>query len=207
MNIDIFNTENKYDIIYADPPWSFKVWSNKGEGRSAESHYSTMSIQDIKQLPIKNLLSKNAALFIWVTFPTLDTSFDVMKGWGFKYKTCAFNWVKANKSADLTKLNVNKDIRMNMGYYTRANSELCLLADTEDNDDIVLLGTSGKVLPRWSKSVRQVIVTHQREHSRKPDEVYERIEQLFGPDTKKLELFARTQREGWDCWGNETNKF
>ena len=194
MLIDIFNTENKYNIIYADPPWTFKTYSDKGKDRSAEQHYNVLSLDDIKKLPIRDLAADSCMLFMWVTYPILDKSFEVMKAWGFDYKTCAFAWVKANKSADLSKLNVEKDIRMNMGYYTRANSELCLL------------GRRGKTLERMDKGVRQVILSHQREHSRKPDEAYDRIERLFG-DVSRIELFARTEREGWDVWGNEVSKF
>lgn len=209
--INIFDTSKKYNVILADPPWNFTTYSDKGKDRSAEQHYNTMSLEAISALPIQKLANTPSALFLWVTFPQLQTSFKVMQSWGFIYKTCAFNWIKANKSANLSKLDVNKDIRMNLGYYTRANSELCLLAKIEDElqaddeTDIVLLGTSKKVPQRLSRGVRQVLITHQREHSRKPTEIYERIEALFeGP---YLELFARTQRPGWDCWGLEVDKF
>lgn len=204
MFIDIHKTTNKYKIIYCDPPWSFETYSDKGKDRSAENHYQTMTLEDIKKLPIKNIADTDAMLFMWVTFPLLDKSFEVMKAWGFTYKTCAFNWIKANKTADLTKINVQKDIKMNLGYYTRANSELCLLAENEQTD-LVLLGRKGKTLPRKSKAVRQVIISNIREHSRKPDEVYKGIEDLF--DGPYIELFARNERENWDCWGLEYDKF
>jgi N6-adenosine-specific RNA methylase IME4 len=199
--IDIFNTTNKYNVIYADPPWEFKTYSDAGKDRSAENHYNVMTLDDLKKLPIKKISNNPAALFMWVTFPQLFTSKPLMEAWGFIYKTCAFNWIKANKSADLSKLNVNKDIRMNLGYYTRANSELCLFADTEEDTDICLLGTTKKVPERMSRSVRQVLITHQRTHSEKPDEIYEKIEELF--DGPYLELFARKTRQGWDSWGNQ----
>lgn len=206
MYVDIFNTDKKYKIILADPPWTFKTYSDKGKDKSAENHYSCMNLDDIKRLPIKNIADKDAILFLWVTFPLLDKSFEVMKSWGFQYKTCAFNWIKANKTSNLEKLNVNKDIRMNLGYYTRANSELCLEATNAENEpDLVLLGRKGKTLERKSKAVRQVLITHQREHSRKPDEIYNKIEALF--DGPYIELFARQEQEGWDFFGDETTKF
>lgn len=183
MKIDIFNTDKKYDIIYADPPWAYKVWSKKGQGRSAESHYHTMSKEDIERLPVQRLCNKDAVLFLWVTMPCLEQGLELIKVWGFKYKTCAFCWVKENKRE-------TTDF-VGLGYYTRANAELCLLA------------TRGKPLHRTSKAVRQVIRSKIREHSQKPTEAYDRIQQLFGGGYNRLELFARNSAVGWDCWGDE----
>ena len=87
----------KYQIILADPPWAYRVWSKKGTGRSAESHYPTMSIEDIKKLPVSELAAENCILFMWVTFPTLQEAFSVIEAWGFRYKTVAFAWVKQNR--------------------------------------------------------------------------------------------------------------
>jgi len=182
MNIDIFNTDNKYDIIYADPPWSYKVWSKKGKGRSAENHYSTMDKKDIQDLPIQNIAKENSVLFLWVIAPCLEEGLELIKEWGFTYKTIAFNWVKRNKISD--------SWFWGLGYYTRANSELCLLA------------TKGKTLKRISKSVHQVVDDRIMRHSEKPDTVRKRIVELFG-DLPRIELFAREQFKGWDCWGNE----
>lgn len=183
MKIDLYNTDRKYNIIYADPPWQFKVWSRAtGLGRSAESHYPTMVKEDIQKLPIENITTKDAVLFLWVTYPCLEEGLELVKKWGFTYKTCAFSWIKLNKK--------NDSPFVGMGYYTRANNEICLLA------------TKGKPLKRVSKSVRQVVLSKIREHSQKPDEVRDRIVDLFG-DLPRIELFARQQIEGWDCWGNE----
>ena len=176
----------KYQIIYADPPWRYHVYSKKGMGRSAESHYPTMSVDDICALPVGDLADKNCVLFLWVTNPCLLEGISVLRAWGFTYKTIAFAWVKQNKKAD--------SIFKGMGYYTRSNAEYCLLA------------TRGRVLDRKSRSVSSVVISHIEEHSRKPNEVRSRIVQLFG-DLPKIELFARQTVEGWDCWGNETNKF
>ena len=87
----------KYSVIYADPPWAYKVWSKKGAGRSAESHYPTMSIEDIKALPVGELADKDCALFLWITFPMLREAWGVLDAWGFQYKSVAFVWIKQNK--------------------------------------------------------------------------------------------------------------
>ena len=96
---DVVKTGKKYQIILADPPWSYKVWSNKGKGRSAESHYHTMEAQSIRNMPVKNIADKDAVLLLWVTYPCLEEGLELIKAWGFKYKTCAFSWVKMNKKS------------------------------------------------------------------------------------------------------------
>jgi N6-adenosine-specific RNA methylase IME4 len=169
----------KYAVIYADPPWRFELWSDKGE-RVAENHYPTMTLDEIKALPVGELAAKDCALFLWAVMPQLDAAFEVIQAWGFEYKTCAFNWVKMTNDGSRP--------RHGMGYWTRANSELCLLA------------TRGAP-KRINADVQQVILAPRREHSRKPDEAAERIERLVaGP---YIELFSRRPREGWGAWGNE----
>lgn len=171
----------KYQVIYADPPWAYQVWSKKGNGRSAESHYPTMSIEEIADLPVKELADENCALFLWVTFPLLREIWKIIDAWGFTYKSVAFVWIKQNKKAD--------SLFWGMGYWTRANAEICILA------------TKGSP-KRYSKRVHQVIVSHIEEHSKKPEEARKRIEQLMG-DVPRIELFARRETPGWDVWGNE----
>lgn len=100
MKVDIFNTDKKYDIIYADPPWAYRVYTNKDKGRTAESHYPTMRKQDIQNLPIPKISNKNSVLFLWVTAPCLQEGLDLVKAWGFTYKTVAFTWVKKCKKSD-----------------------------------------------------------------------------------------------------------
>ena len=183
QRVDIFSTSRKYSIIYADPPWRYKVWSrDTGLGRSADSHYSTMEKQDIEALPINEISNKDSVLFLWVTAPCLEQGLELVKKWGFKYKTIGFNWVKQNKKSD--------SLFWGMGYYTRANAEICILA------------TKGKTLPIISRRVHQVVLSHVEEHSKKPNEVRKRIVELFG-DLPRIELFARQYADGWDCWGNE----
>ena len=160
--------KKKYKVIYADPPWTFKTFSDKGKGRSPEQHYDVLDLPAISRLPINSISEDNSVLLMWVIDPLLDKAFDVIKAWGFKYKTVAFTWAKTNKT------------------------EMCLLA------------TKGKP-KRLSKSVPQLVIEQRREHSRKPDIMYQHIENLLeGP---YIELFARQQRKGWDSWGNEVNKW
>lgn len=186
MKIEPF-PDKKYRVIYADPPWSYEVYSKKGKGRSAEHHYNTMSKENIQELPVKGLADDDCVLFLWVTFPCLIEGLELIEKWRFTYKTCAFSWAKKNKS--------NLGFKIGMGFWTRANIEVCLLATRG----------SPKRIEETGPSVRQLIVSPIREHSRKPDEAYDRIENLVeGP---YIELFARTEREGWDCWGLETDKF
>lgn len=171
----------KYGIIYAEPPWHYRVYSKKGAGRSAESHYPTMTIEEIQALPVSELADKDCALFMWITFPLLKESLSVLSAWGFKFKTIAFVWIKQNRKSD--------SLFWGMGYWTRANAEFCVLA------------TKGKP-KRMAKNVHQVIVSHIEEHSKKPDEARRRIVRLMG-DLPRIELFARQKSAGWDVWGNE----
>lgn len=182
MREDIFSTDKKYNIIYADPPWKYEVWSKAGQGRSAERHYPTMTKNEIQRLPVPAISAKDSVLLLWVTAPCLLEGLELIKAWGFTYKTVAFTWIKQCRKS-------NK-IFTGMGYYTRANAEFCLLA------------TKGKILERKSRSVSSVVLSHIERHSKKPDEVRERIAELFG-DIPKIELFARQYADGWDCWGNE----
>ena len=179
MKIDIFNTENKYQIIYADPPWRYADRKCNG---ACEFHYDTMSLDDIKKLPIKELTEKDCVLFLWTTYPMLKDALELIEAWGFKYKTIAFQWVKLNKSGN--------GKFFGLGRWTRGNTEPCLLA------------VKGKP-HRINNSVFQIIEEPLRKHSQKPDSAREKIKMLMGSEGKDLELFARQQAEGWDCWGNE----
>ena len=170
-----------YNIIYADCPWQYKVWSKKGQGRSAENHYPTMRIEDICALPVSSIAAPDCALFMWVTFPTLPDAFKVLEAWGFTYKTVAFVWVKRNRKSP--------GWFWGLGHWTRANAEMCLLA------------TKSKP-KRISAKVHQIIDSPVEEHSKKPDETRRRIVELVG-DLPRIELFARQTTPGWDAWGNE----
>ena len=181
-----------FKAIYADPAWSFRVWNkDTGNGRSAESHYSTMSMEEIAALPVADLAADDCVLFMWACWPSLPEALSIIEAWGFAYKTCGFDWMKAH-AGQIEMFRDDADVQVGMGYWTRANSEPCLLA------------TRGRP-KRRNADVRMGIIEPRREHSRKPDCVPKRIERLVeGP---YLELFARTQRPGWTVWGNQTDKF
>jgi N6-adenosine-specific RNA methylase IME4 len=172
----------KYQIIYADPPWKYQDKS-KSHGGGAESHYPCMSISELCSLPVKELADDNAVLFMWVTMPMLEVSFEVIRAWGFKYKTCAFTWVKTNQDGG---------IYMGMGRHTRANAEICLLA------------TKGKGIPRTNAGIYNTQLHQRGRHSEKPEAFRKDIEKLYaGNDYNRIELFARKEHPWWDVWGNE----
>lgn len=174
-----------FRVIYADPAWNFDNYSENGELKNANQHYACMSIEDIKSLPVEAVAARDCLLFIWVTDPFLKESFDVIDSWGFTYKTVAFTWKKVRPSGAEF---------MGCGYYTRANPEMCLLA------------TRGSPGGPADRGIRQLQEWPVREHSRKPDEIRTAIEIMY-PDCQRLEMFARTAKEGWTAWGNETEKF
>ena len=171
----------KYSIIYADPAWSYRDKALAGN-RGAGCKYDVMSIDDIKNLPVKDLADDNCILFMWVTFPKLDECLDVIKAWSFEYKTVGFTWVKKYK---------NGDNFMGMGRWTRANAEICMIA------------TKGKP-KRINAGIRQIIESVPERHSKKPDIVRDKIIELVG-DLPRIELFARDKTEGWDVWGNQVD--
>ena len=179
-------TDKKYNVIYADPPWEFKCWSAKGTGRSAEQHYSVMSLDKLCKLPVRDIAAKDACLFMWAVNSMLPEALQVIEAWGFAFKTVAFTWVKTTKTGKP---------HFGMGYWTRQSTEMCILA------------TRGKPQPQ-GHNVRQAVLSQRREHSRKPDEIRGMIERLScKPDDNKIELFARQSAPGWDVWGNETSKY
>lgn len=187
-----------YRVIYADPPWTFQTHSDEGKDRSPEQHYACMTLDDIKALPVQEIAARDCVLFMWIIDTHLPQALEVISAWGFTYKTKGFNWVKLNR--------LPEDVRATpevtdpsafftgMGFWTRANPEDCLLA------------TCGQPKRKEDgKGVRRLVVAERREHSRKPDDVYARIEALVpGP---YCELFSRSTRAGWDAMGNEIGKF
>lgn len=174
---------SKYQIIYADPPWKYNSRANhKTRFRGgAEGHYSLMTMDEIRSLPLPQLADDNCALFLWTTFPYLDEQIKLFNHWGFKYRTVGFTWIKLNSQ--------NGKPFFGVGYYSKSNAEVCLL------------GIKGRLKP-VSNKVSSVVMSPRRLHSQKPDEVRERIVELFG-DLPRVELFARQKTEGWDVWGNE----
>ena len=185
--INIFSTNKKYNIIYADPPWRYNDtrsgpgFKNPNGAGGANKHYPTMSLEDICAIPVKDITDDSCMLFLWCTSSLLDYGFEVIKHWGFTYKTMGFVWVKMTK--DYSKP------YSGMGHYTNQNAEFCLL------------GLKGKYW-REARNVKQIIQEPRNKHSKKPVEIRERIVSLCG-DLPKIELFARETAEGWDSWGNE----
>lgn len=139
-----------------------------------------MKNEDIYNLPIENIADDNCILFLWATFPNLQEALNTIKAWGFEYKTCGFNWIKKNK---------NGTNFFGIGWYTKSNSEVCLI------------GTKGKA-PKASNKVSQIVESVRKKHSKKPDIVRDKIVEFSG-DLPRIELFARNKVDGWDCWGNE----
>lgn len=173
-----------YRVISADPPWPFVTFSEKGQGKSPGRHYQTMEVEEIAAMPVRDVAADDCALFIWTTWPNIFETERVIKGWGFNYSGLAWEWLKRNP--------VTGKYAFGGGYGTRKNLEPCLLATRG----------SPKVLNR---SVRDFLYAPRREHSRKPDEHFERVEKMYrGP---YLELFAREARPGWTSWGNEADRF
>ena len=177
--------DKKYQIIYADPPWSYKVWSEdkKVAHGTAKKHYQTMSIVDICNLPVNALADKDCKLFLWATPPCLPEALQVMTAWGFYYKTIVFCWVKTTDKKERPFFGI--------GHWTASNCELVLGG----------LKKGGR-LNRQDKSISQIILSPREEHSKKPDIVRNKIVQFCG-DVSRIELFARQRREGWDCWGDQ----
>lgn len=174
-----------YRVLLADPPWSFAAFNNSpAANRHVQRHYATLEPEQIAALPVAPLAADNAALFLWATYPNLPAAFTVMAAWGFTYRTVAFTWVKMTRRGTPF---------LGLGYYTRGNAEVCLL------------GIRGR-LDRKAHDISQIIQTTRREHSRKPDEQYERIMRLF--DGPYCEIFARQAWPGWDtAFSNQDGKF
>jgi N6-adenosine-specific RNA methylase IME4 len=172
----------RYGAILADPPWHFKVRSEKGEGRCPS--YARMSLEQIQAMPIAEIAAADSALFLWAVDPMLPEAFKVIAAWGFTFKTVGFCWAKTNAKSS--------GYFAGLGYWTRANAELCLLA------------TRGRP-KRLARDVRRLVVSPRREHSRKPAEIRTRIERLVGGPY--LEIFARESTPGWETWGDQATFF
>ena len=177
---DIVKSGKKYRIIYADPPWSYRNHGKNFDG-VAQNKYDTMGIEEIKKIPVNDIAEKDSVLFCWVTFPNLQEGLDLIKAWGFQTKTLGFSWTKPNM--------YDTSPMFGIGFYTKSNCEVCLLA------------VKGK-LKTISNKVSSVITSNRREHSRKPSIVRDRIVQLYG-DIPRIELFSRQIVDGWDVFGND----
>lgn len=188
--------QNHFKAILADPPWYFRAFTSQISSRDVQHHYSIMTKDQIRQMPVRAAAHADAHLFLWATGPCLPQAFDVMESWGFRYSGIAFTWVKLKRSHNPRQLRIlptaEHDLHTGLGFTTRKNAEFCLL------------GRRGNA-KRLAKDVREIIMAPVREHSRKPDEVYDRVQRYCeGP---YLELFSRQSRPGWTTWGNESTKF
>ena len=176
--IKLANQPEEYDVIYADPPWEY----TSGDQHTDETqetvlgtHYASMPLKEICEMPVSEVAADNAALFLWATSPTLEEAFDVIRAWGVEYKT-SMVW--------------DKELH-NVGNYVSVRHELLL---------ICVRGT----MPRVTSLVDSVHTEERSEHSRKPEHFRKVIEGMY-PKAKRIELFARTEADGWDGWGNEYN--
>jgi N6-adenosine-specific RNA methylase IME4 len=171
----------RFEILYADPPWDYKGQTQHGgkgvsDTGGAEKHYPTMTLSQLMDLDVPSITADNALLFLWSSSPHLDQAIVLLKAWRFSWATVGFVWDKQ---------------RVNPGFYTMSQCELCLI------------GKRGKIpTPRGARNVRQFVSVLRGEHSEKPAEVRERIEAMF-PTQTKIELFARTRTPGWEVFGNE----
>ena len=172
----------KFEVIYADPPWDYKgQLQHNGAGGidsgGAQKHYSTVTLDDLTNLEIRNITANKALLFMWSSSPHLDQAIELGKAWGFSWATVAFVWNK---------------MKTNPGFYTMSQCELCLVF------------RHGKIpTPRGARNIRQYVEEIRGRHSQKPNEVRNRITEMF-PTQRKIELFAREAHEGWSVWGNES---
>jgi N6-adenosine-specific RNA methylase IME4 len=190
------NTEKKYQVIYADPPWHYnsnnydrllhKIKGGDGVNHKFDmecyKHYPTMTFEQLKAMPVPDIADKNCALFMWTTNAHLPEALEIIKAWGFTYRTIAFNWVKKYP---------NGNLRVLPGPWTNGGSEICLMGGKGNMKQF-------KKDPR----VKQCLIQEVSKHSKKPQEIADRIVKLF-PDVNRIELFARDAKPGWDVWGNE----
>lgn len=180
-------------LILADPAWSYLTYSGASvPQRAEEQHYDVMTLEDLMELPVGDLAADDCALVMWTIGSHLDQAIKLGEHWGFEYKSDLFVWVKVGKK--------DPSVRpIGLGKWTRKQTEMALIFSRGHPK-------------RLDAGVRQLIEAEEhiihaakREHSRKPDEQYERLERLVsGP---YVELFARQHRLGWQSWGNETGKF
>jgi len=199
-----------FGLVYADPPWRVATYSDKGRNRLPDGdvgHYQTMSLDDLKSIPVADVAAKDSMLIMWIIDTHLPQALELGAAWGFTYKTVGLYWPKLRKLGADGKpgreaKTPEKEFPAGMGYWTRANPEQALLF-TRGKPTRIDKGVP-KLIP--FADYPMTICANRREHSRKPDEVYSRLDRLLG-DVPKLELFARTSAPGWTAWGNEVGKF
>ena len=181
--------EGPYDVILADPPWSY--YGQQDKWTAAAKFYTTAPDETIVTLPIPQLLSKKGILFLWTTSPKLDVAMECLKAWELYYRGIAFTWVKCRKDGKpIGAQGIRPSIIKPTAEYVIAASRVA----------------KGRPLKLHNEGVPNVILAPKREHSQKPDVIHDHLESMY-PDCSKLEMFARSSRPGWDVWGNEVDKF
>lgn len=184
----------EYQIIYADPPWKYNDRYNihgAAFGGGAMAHYPLLTTPQISSIPVQSWVDPaGSVLLMWATWPKLEEAFKVISGWGYTYKTLGFCWVKTNRG--------NGEPFFGTGFYTRSNTEPCMLATAGKNFPRPITNGISQIL----ESPGSLLVSPREEHSKKPDLARQKIVELFG-DVPRLEMFARDRSPGWDAWGNE----
>lgn len=179
----------KFDLVYVDCPW--KYYGSSTKNAAAGKHYKLMGQDSLKSLPVKSVLNKKAAVFMWATCPRLDYAIEVMKAWGLHYRGVAFVWVKTRKK--------DNGIINGQGVpptFTKPTTELLLLGTTKK---------TGRMIPLRKFNTPQVILSPRGEHSEKPEIFRKKIEETLKPPYTKLEMFARRVTPGWTAIGDSIN--
>jgi len=185
----IDDIQDKYDIVYADPPWSY--YGQQDKWGAAQKFYSTMKPEEIFKLPVPDLLSSRSIVFLWATSPKLDTALRCLEGWRLHYRGVAFVWVKTKKDGSPLKA---QGVRPSI---VKPLTEFVVCGSTVER---------GRPLRLYDESIVQTVFAPKQAHSAKPKEVYHRIESMY-PQAKKLEMFARGKpRLGWDAFGDEVEE-
>lgn len=199
LTYDLFGQlTRKWPFIYADPPWAFKNRSELGEDRNPNQHYQTMTIDQLMELPVRDIAADDAVLAMWVTDPILAQAMNLISAWGFEFKTVAFYWAKTWEKSDLASMHETASFPIGTGYITRGNPEqLWIAARGEPRRRIMNIDGVMKT----DMSIRKLQFAPRALHSEKPRKFYGLLERLY--DGPRLEMFARTREPGWSSWGNQ----
>ncbi len=207
LPLDLSKVSKKYQIIYADPCWSYYGDPNKDQ--AAGKHYDLMTLEQLSALPVQKIAAKMCVMFMWATCPKLHDAVDLLRAWGFYFRGVAYVWVKTTKNG---KIISGQGVRPS---FVKPTTEIVLMGSSSldvgleqsdaDESEFVLVGSTnrvGRTLPLLTEAQGQVVLAPRGRHSEKPREVRHRIEELFGK-YDRLEMFAREHPRGWDVWGNE----
>lgn len=177
---------HSYDVVYSDCPWP--MWGDPNKDQAAGKHYDLMSKEELAALPVRDLLDGHGVVLVWATCPRLDVAIDTLRAWGLHYRGIAYVWVKTSRAGNIIS-----------GQGVRPTT-------VKPTTELVLVGSiraRGRPLPLMTEGQGQVVLAPRGRHSQKPAEVRRRIEELFGAEVRRAELFARERAPGWDGWGAE----